>query len=204
MHVCSLLFFLIFCFLFICFVPSFSSPSPRGNTDLFTHYGFAMAHNPFNSGPLCMPVPSGSAPSSSSSSPSRAEVLYRAFGVGSDERENGWNSSSCARAVAPATTSAALAGTFRCRLHADLLEEEAHECFSFARIALAPESHFRASILPAFTSDEAASRDFDEGSSDADDRPVPSLRYTEPVDWQSEKEVVRFMSVLNGVRAAAG
>lgn len=164
-----------------------------------------MAHNPFNSGPLCMPVTSGSAPSAAvSSSPSRAEVLYRTFGVGSDERENGWNSSSCARAIETATAVAGIAGTFRCRLHADLLEEEAHECFSFARIALAPEPHFRATIVPAFVSDEAASRDFDEGSSDADDRPVPSLRYTEPLDWQSEKEVVRFMSVLTGARAAAG
>lgn len=204
MHVCSLLFF-SHCSLLFFLVPSvfffFFFASPRGNTDLFTHYGFAMAHNPFNSGPLCMPVLDTPSSSASSSPPSRAEVLYRTFGIGSDERENGWNSSSCAKAVAPSST-AALAGTFRCRLHADLLEEEAHECFSFARIALAPESHFRATILPAFVSDEAASREFDEGSSDADDRPVPSLRYTEPIDWQSEKEVVRFMSVFR--RACGG
>jgi hypothetical protein len=175
---------------------SIDSRSPRGNTDLFTHYGFTLEHNPFNYGPLCIVLGRDEARSD------RGRVLREAFGRSGEGGAAKWMNSCGGVAYSPAAAVAAAGesnddaqSVFRCRLHQDLQDEQSVECFALLRALLASDAAWSAHISPRIAADSAARLAHKAAAGDEDDLPAASVAALDAIDWNNEREVVRRMFV---------
>lgn len=169
--------------------------SPRGNTDLFTHYGFTLEHNPFNYGPLCVVLGRDEARSD------RGRVLREAFGRSGEGGAAKWLTSCGGDTDSPAAVAAAVAAAgesindaqsvFRCRLHQDLLDEQSVECFALLRALLASDASWSQVVSPRIAADSAARSAHKAAAGDEDDLPAASVAALDAIDWNNEREVVR-------------
>ena len=164
---------------------------PRGNSDLFVHYGFALPNNPYNQATMCLPLAEHFS--------ARAHIVQQSFGVAGVgagmDRDANWNAPICAdRLLKEASSSAAATpSSYRCRLKTDFMSTApSRECFSFVRVLLASEGEWSAKVLPLYEADEAAR--LAEAEERGEPVEVPSVAELSAMGLDNEFATVAFLA----------